>query len=176
MFYIGIDPGVSGGLALLDSRGGVAAVSKMPGTERDLLDLLEAWDDAGRGSGSNGGEHGKRIRAGAIERVWSSPQMGVVSAFTFGRGFGALRMALTSIRVPFDEVLPHRWQTALGCLSRGDKNVTKRRAQQLFPSQTVTHAVADALLIAEFCRRQHEGVNRGKVKKVGQTKTGKARS
>ena len=37
--------------------------------------------------------------------------------------------------------------------SKGDKNVTKRRAQELFPGARVTHAVADALLLAEYCRR-----------------------
>jgi hypothetical protein len=38
-------------------------------------------------------------------------------------------------------------------MSKGDKNVTKRRAQQLFPQLKVTHAIADALLIAEYGRR-----------------------
>ena len=79
--------------------------------------------------------------------------MGCVSAFTFGRGYGALLMALTAARIPFDVVQPAKWQQGLGCRSGGDKHVTKRRAQQLFPSVTVTHALADALLIAEFCRR-----------------------
>jgi hypothetical protein len=86
--------------------------------------------------------------------------MGVTSAFTFGRGYGSLLMALTAKRVPFDEVPPGTWQKTMGCLSGGDKNVTKRRAQQLFPAVKVTHAVADALLIAEFARRRwhlHQG-------------------
>ncbi len=38
-------------------------------------------------------------------------------------------------------------------LTKGDKNVSKRRAQELFPALKVTHAIADALLIAEFARR-----------------------
>jgi len=41
----------------------------------------------------------------------------------------------------------------MGCLTKGDKNVSKRRAQELFPALKVTHAIADALLIAEFARR-----------------------
>lgn len=36
------------------------------------------------------------------------------------------------------------------------KNLTKARAQQLWPEYPrITHAIADALLIAEFCRRVH---------------------
>ena len=38
-------------------------------------------------------------------------------------------------------------------LSKGDKNVTKSRAQELFPELKITHAIADALLIAEYGRR-----------------------
>jgi hypothetical protein len=103
-----------------------------------------------------------------IERVWSSPQMGVVSAFKFGRGVGVLHMALIAAGIPFDEVTPQRWQKEMGCLSpRGktrvefgtkDKNITKRRAQALFPAVTkMTHAIADALLIAEYARRFYSG-------------------
>jgi hypothetical protein len=43
------------------------------------------------------------------------------------------------------------------CLTGGDKNISKRRAQELFPSLKITHAVADALLIAEYGRRLERG-------------------
>jgi crossover junction endodeoxyribonuclease RuvC len=141
MKYIGIDPGLSGGLACLED-GGVFAVEKMPPTNRDLLDLLRSWND------------GLVNAVATIEFVRSSPQMGVTSSFTFGRGFGHLEMALTAAEIPYDEVTPLKWQQYLGCRSRGDKNVTKARAQELFPQVKVTHAIADALLIAEYGRRQ----------------------
>jgi len=38
-------------------------------------------------------------------------------------------------------------------MTGGDKNVSKRRAQELFPEIKITHAIADALLIAEYARR-----------------------
>jgi hypothetical protein len=38
-------------------------------------------------------------------------------------------------------------------MSAGNKNVTKTRAAQLFPGVKMTHAIADALLIAEYGRR-----------------------
>jgi Holliday junction resolvasome RuvABC endonuclease subunit len=87
-----------------------------------------------------------------IESVHSSPQMGVTSAFTFGRGFGWLEMALTAANVPFERITPQKWQKAMGCLTKGDKNVSKRKAQELFPDIKVTHAIADSLLIAEYGR------------------------
>ena len=76
--------------------------------------------------------------------------MGVVSAFTFGRGYGNIEMALTAAGIPFERVRPQVWQKALGCLTKGDKNITKRKAQELFPSIKVTHAIADSLLIANY--------------------------
>jgi hypothetical protein len=91
-----------------------------------------------------------------IEFVHSSPQMGVKSAFTFGRSYGFLRGCLSSLGFPYVEVRPQAWQKAMGCLSGGDKNKTKALAQQLYPGEKVTHGVADALLLATFCRRHHK--------------------
>ena len=50
--------------------------------------------------------------------------------------------------------MPQVWQKALGCMTGGDKNVTKRRAQELFPGHKITHATADALLIAHYGTKQ----------------------
>lgn len=150
MIYVGIDPGVGGGIAFLDDVGAIVYVGKMPETDRDIWDCLET---------AGGMRSDPRPMRCAIERVnpgvFGRPgaKMGVVSAFTFGGGYRALKMALTGLRIPFDEVLPVKWQTAMQCRTRGDKNVSKTRAQQVFPSAKVTHAVADALLIAEYCRR-----------------------
>ena len=82
--------------------------------------------------------------------------MGVKSAFTFGQGFGHIEMALTAAGIPFERVSPQKWQKAMGCLTKGDKNVSKRRAQELFPHLKVTHATADALLIAAYGRRNEQ--------------------
>jgi crossover junction endodeoxyribonuclease RuvC len=89
-----------------------------------------------------------------LEQVHSSPQMGVVSSFTFGNGFGRLEMALTAAEIPFERVRPQVWQRAMGCMTKGDKNVSKRKAQELFPNIKVNHAIADALLIATYGTRQ----------------------
>jgi Holliday junction resolvasome RuvABC endonuclease subunit len=80
--------------------------------------------------------------------------MGVKSAFSFGQGFGHLEMALTAAGIPFERVRPQVWQKALGCMTGGDKNITKRRAQELFPGHKISHATADALLIAYYGSKQ----------------------
>jgi Holliday junction resolvasome RuvABC endonuclease subunit len=135
---IGIDPGVNGAIAWIQD--GKPCVEKMPETLADLWDLVVSI------------KFGNECQA-YIEAVHSSPQQGVKSAFTFGQGYGRLEMALTAAGIPFERVSPQKWQKAMGCLTKGDKNVSKRKAQEMFPQLKITHATADALLIAEYGRR-----------------------
>lgn len=146
MTTIGIDPGKSGGIAWITD--GKPCVEKMPGSLRDLWDLICDITNHPRST-----VDGRKFKA-FIEQVHSSPQMGVKSAFTFGNGFGHLEMALTAAGIPFERVRPQKWQQVMGCLTKGDKNVSKRRAQELFPSMKVTHSTADALLIADYGAKQ----------------------
>jgi hypothetical protein len=136
---IGIDPGTNGGIAWITD--GKPCVEKMPDTLQDLWELL-------RDIASEGDCHAY------LEQVSSSPQMGVVSAFTFGRGYGNLEMALTAAGIPFTRVRPQVWQKELGCLTKGDKNITRKLASELFPTIKCTHAVSDALLIAKYGTKQ----------------------
>lgn len=156
--YIGIDPGKAGGLACL-SRGAVWT-KPMPETDRDLWDWFPTTLRAG-----------EKYRA-VVERVHSSPQMGVASAFTFGRGYGAILMALTAAGIPFEEVLPKAWMRGMGVTRKAGwetarwKQRLRAKAQQLYPDLPLWReprsvgrqlAVADALLIATYCKRKHEG-------------------
>jgi Holliday junction resolvasome RuvABC endonuclease subunit len=144
---IGIDPGANGAIAWIDERG-KSCVEKMPDTLQDLWELICDITNFPRST-----IDGRKYKA-YIEQVSSSPQMGVVSAFSFGRGYGNLEMALTAAGVPFDRVRPQVWQKAMGCMTKGDKNVSKQKAQELFPDKKITHATADALLIALYGSRQ----------------------
>ena len=140
MRIIGLDPGKNGAAALLrpDGSTDIAQFSKM--TQADIADALREWAEEGCFA--------------YLEKVHSTPQMGVVSSFTFGKGFGFLVGCLTVLKIPFEFVTPNTWQKALSCQSHGDKNVTKAKAQQLFPQLKIIHANADALLIAEYGRRK----------------------
>lgn len=145
--HLGLDPGKSGCIAVI--KGDSVKAHKMPETDRDLWALFESLKDDDQMEWRDSG-----IFA-VLETVHSSPQMGVKSAFTFGQGYGGLRMALVASGIPFEGVTPQKWQKALGCLSGGDKTKTKDRAQTLFPNIKVTHHIADGLLLAEYCRRTY---------------------
>lgn len=161
MTIIGIDPGKNGGIAWITD--GKPCVEKMPETLQDLWNLFA--DDIA----TMNIHHGYNECIAYLEQVHVAPsfekseggktnnhRMGARSAFTFGNGFGHLEMALTAAGIPFERVSPQKWQRAMGCLTKGDKNISKARAQELFPQLKVTHAKADALLIAEYGRRANQ--------------------
>ncbi|MCH2612657.1 MAG: hypothetical protein MK006_16450 [Pirellulales bacterium] len=143
MRFVGIDPGKNGGVALLDN--GNAHAWKMPETEKDTQDLFEEL------------ALGDKVFC-LIEEVHAMPGQGVVSMFSFGRNYGMLRAMLVANYIPFETVTPQTWQREYGLTNRQwsktvKKNHHKARAQELFPHIKMTHALADALLIAEYGRR-----------------------
>ena len=140
MQYLGIDPGKNGSISIIDTEWkSVVHGCKLSETEQDIwswindsVNLLTA--------------------CATIEKVHSTPQMGVVSAFTFGRGYGFVIGMLTAAQIPFKYVTPQQWQKGMKCLTKGDKNVSKAAAQRLWPWAKITHNNADSLLIAEYGR------------------------
>lgn len=146
--FIGVDPGESGATIGIgcDSLGAVGISicrhDEPPGT---IGDAIEAWVRA------IGPTHCM------IENVSAMPKQGVSSTFKFGRNFGLIQGIITALRIPHELVAPGVWQGALRCRSKGDKNVTKRKACELFPHGKWTHRTADAVLIAEYCRRLKMG-------------------
>ena len=139
MIHIGVDPGASGAIAFVPGAAPAWCV-KLNGDLADVADSL-------REARSMGPCHA------TLEAVHSSPQMGVRSAFSFGRSFGQVEALLVALKIPFSRVSPQRWQKDMHCRTGGDKNITKRLAAELFPQLRVTHATADALLLALWGRK-----------------------
>lgn len=136
--FVGIDPGVNGGIAVLDRSARVVWVCRMPATPSELVAKLQLLP---------------KTSVVLVEFVRSRPRMASQSVFTFGRGFGRIEGAIAAAGLASSFVTPKVWQTAMDCRTAGDKNITKERAARLFPLLRVTHAIADALLIAACCRR-----------------------
>jgi hypothetical protein len=135
---LGIDPGWSGGAALMDSEGQLVDVQSFANqTEQDIITAV-------RGMIFDGPK-----TTVFLEAVHSMPKQGVSSSFKFGMIYGLLRGLTIGVARVID-VTPQRWQKALGCMTHGDKNISKAKAQMLFPGVKVTHGNADALLIAYY--------------------------
>ena len=141
--YVGIDPGQDGAVVILGLESPLIYKARQH-TPADLSYYLK--------------DQRENIQFCGIERVHSMPRQGVASSFKFGRNYGTYIGILTALKIPFSYILPSKWQTKLSCLTKGDKNVTKQKAQELFPDLTITHAIADALLIAEYTKRFYPNV------------------
>jgi len=173
--FFGIDPGASGGIALLWDTGHLLRVVKMPRTETDILLSFGSYWRPSRLALTNA--------HACIEKVHSFPGQGVASTFKFGRSYGFLRGCLIASKIPFEAITPRVWQKAMGIEPRKKtkvkirnfvgtvrqlkdtwdfteskvqfKNRIKGVAQRLFPEEKITLATCDALLLAEFCRRKY---------------------
>lgn len=142
--FCGFDPGGSGGFAVVDDNGDYVHAQKYGDlTERDIWDAVKGFTLSGD------------VGLVMCEAVHSMPKQGVASSFKFGASYGFLRGILAASAVPYEFVSPQKWQTKLGCRTGGDKNKSKAAAQQRHPGHKITHAVADALLIAEYARRMY---------------------
>lgn len=143
---LGIDPGVKGGLALLNPDGTVSTTVSLEGmTEVQLASAMR--------------ELAESRPICVIEKVGYIKGDGPMGAFTFGKVYGLLRGLAMGLNLEIIDVYPMMWQSRFDCLSGGNKNVTKNKAIALFPAyharrpRGITHGIADALLIAEYGRR-----------------------
>lgn len=159
---LGIDPGLSGGIAI--ANGSDVQTMSMPETDGDLFDYLNFWRSCASASNP------PRQAIAFVEKVNAGPRMGSSAAFKFGQNVGAIRMACLAAGVRLEYVSPQKWQKELGLIVKGrglgqddtaKKNRNKARAQELYPGIKCTHAIADALLIAEYGRRQYAGIREG---------------
>lgn len=152
-FYIGIDPGASGGIA-------VVCDGRLVSTHHLSITLHDLWEKVSWAREMLTVD--SRSVFAAIEKVHSMPGQGVRSMFSFGCSFGAQRMALVAAGIPFEEVQPQKWMGYYSMSKqKGEKdsawkNRLKAKAQSLFPREHVTQATADAILIAWYLYRSYE--------------------
>ena len=136
---IAIDPGVSGGMAAFSQ--GRFECAPFTG-EGDAVAWLRRFDP--------------ESTTAWMEDVHSSPQMGVRSAFTFGRNAGFWTGSLAALGIPLRLVKPQVWQRGVPGISGRQgperKAALKGEACRRFPTHNVTHATADALLLADWAR------------------------
>lgn len=159
--FIGIDPGAQGGIAVISA--GKAEAYPVSG-----MTLLQQWDILRRFKWP---EPESQTASAVIEKNTGyavgrkdSPTHGYgppgSMMYSFGASFGGLRAFLIAAAIPFEEISPQRWQGAFGLKRlKGETRTTwkgrlKAVAQRLFPDLRVTLATSDALLMAEFRRRQ----------------------
>ena len=130
MIYIGIDPGLNGAIAFLDTEKGHLSVVDMPTFE------VKRNNKAKREVNAAGLAHvlavAQKVQGIVLERVGAMPGQGVTSVFSFGRSVGLVEGVLAAYLLPVSIVTPQAWQKAAGV--RGGKDGSRMRACELFPN------------------------------------------
>lgn len=151
MSVLGIDPGLTGGLAIRGSD--VTIYEPMPALDGGLhLPEITRWLRA----------HAPEIKIAYLERAQAFPGMGGSGAFNYGAGWGMLQGILCCLGIPYELVSPARWTKAMH-MGIGTTLDPKARSQmaaaRLFPSADLRASprckkphdgMVDALLIAEY--------------------------
>ncbi len=97
-FYIGIDPGQKGAIAVLTNEGNIELLGRFSGQNPAMMikSVISSYKD--------------RIKSVAVEKVHAMPGQGVSSMFAFGVGYGRILGALDVLDVSYSLVSPQSWQ------------------------------------------------------------------
>ena len=141
--FIGIDPGISGGLAIIYND--AYSVKKCPNTIQEMANELITLKD----------QAPNLPMYCVIEKVHSFPGNSGRSMFTFGCNYGQWLGILATLRIPYIEVIPNKWMKHYPKAPKDKKdrkNYYKHLAQQRYPDADITLATSDAMLIANYLK------------------------
>ena len=153
MRIIGIDPGLSGAIAILDD-------SKI----KELFDMPVMPDGKKNKRQLNSALLVKLINDNiknlentvmVVEQVNSMPGQGVTSMFNFGQTFGAIKGICAALGLPIFFVRPAKWKKHFELIN-SSKDASRTKAIEMYPSISDQLSKkkdvnkSDAILIARF--------------------------
>lgn len=162
MLYVGIDPGVNGGLCLLNATGHIIECVRTPRTKdgidvNAMTDLIRDWMK-------------KDLLTIYVENVHAIFGAGAKNTFNFGANLGIIFGVLGALGLQFHLVTPREWQKLLHVDENGEKLIDKDpKKRSLLASRrifrdfgflatdrsSVPHdGMIDAALIAEYGRQK----------------------
>lgn len=152
MRIAGIDPGVDGAAALIDTETAEVAVVDLPQGPNgiDPVALQELLTDAWG------------VRSVYLEDNRANGRNGSLANFSMGRCVGLIIGSVMCAGIPLWRVKPVEWQRAVGLgnvKAAERKEASRMRARELFPElesdlkRKRDHNRAEALLIATYARK-----------------------
>ena len=153
MRIIGIDPGLSGGIAILDN-------SKV----MELFDMPVMPDGKKNKRQLNSAllvklikDHIKNLEdtVMVVEQVNAMPGQGVTSMFNFGQTFGAIKGICAALGLPIFFVRPAKWKKHFELIN-SSKDSSRTKAIEMYPfiserlSKKKDVNKSDAILIARY--------------------------
>ncbi len=157
MIYVGIDPGFSGGIVVLNDKQEVIINKIMPvikgkKTEYDMQSIIEIFEPL----------DGPDVRV-ALERQHVRPVSGKRACFTIGFGFGMLQMLLEINGFSYEIVNPTVWMKEIfKGFDYKDKKASVMFCKRKWPKEDWTptersnkpsDGLTDAACLALYCYR-----------------------
>ena len=160
MRIIGIDPGLSGGIAILDDL-----------KIFDIYDMPIMSEGKKNKNQLNSAQLVNIIRKNLIpngdtflivEQVSAMPGQGVTSMFNFGQTFGSIKGICAALNLPIFFVRPTKWKKHFDLIN-SSKDASRTKVIEMYPSISPRLSKkkdvnkADAILIARYfrdCRAQ----------------------
>ena len=145
--FIGIDPGIKGGIAVIYEDN--YFVKPTPNTVAEMAQEIISLKDIGPNT----------QKFAIIEAVHSMPGNSGRSMFTFGMNYGQWIGILATLKIPYIQVTPHKWQKWYGSMPKvrkDRKNHLKHLAQQRFPNAKINLTTADAMLICNYLKETNK--------------------
>ena len=153
MKIIGIDPGLSGAIAVLHNKKvinmydmPVMAEGKKNKRQLNSSQLVNILTD-----NINGDEETIVV----VEQVNAMPGQGVTSMFNFGQTFGAIKGVCAALKLPIFFVRPSKWKKHFELIN-SSKDASRTKVIEMYPTLSSQLAKkrdvnkSDAILIAKF--------------------------
>ena len=153
MKIIGIDPGLSGAIAILEDKK-VFSVSDMPVMAEGKKNKRQL-NSAQLVNIIRENIVGAHEIAVIVEQVNAMPGQGVTSMFNFGQTFGAIKGVCAALGLPIFFVRPSKWKKHFELIN-SSKDSSRTKAIEMYPSLSDDLArkkdvnKSDAILIARY--------------------------
>jgi crossover junction endodeoxyribonuclease RuvC len=150
--YIGIDPGLTGAVAIVDRRGDLIDVYDMPvvAGQVNAVELAQSFDTFPADE-----------QIVAIERVASRPGQGVAGVFRFGVSYGIVVGVVGALGHRTLHPTPSKWKADMGL--NADKERSRKAAIDRWPKRAdffkrkKDDGRAEAALLALWCLAEVTG-------------------
>ena len=153
MKIIGIDPGLSGGIAVLENNR-VLSIFDMPVMSEGKKNKRQL-NSAQLVSLIKENIKPSEDVAIVVEQVNAMPGQGVTSMFNFGQTFGAIKGVCAALGLPIFFVRPSKWKKHFELIN-SSKDSSRTKAIEMYPALSNQLAKkkdvnkSDAILIARF--------------------------
>ncbi len=153
MIIIGVDPGVSGAISILENK-----------KVLEVFDMPTMIDGKKNKKQVNGAQvtniikerlNGEKDVILVVEHVNAMPGQGVTSMFNFGQSFGVIKGICSALSLPIYFVRPTKWKKYFN-LIKTNKDASRTKVIEAYPeisaklSRKKDSNKADAILIARY--------------------------